>query len=83
LELERFLIERVSKNVHTLQSRFSECSPKMIQNSNDRKKGTTTKKSETDADLPLALDKRANELLQVATDPEKLCMTRVSYVGWF
>lgn len=83
LELERFLIERVSKNVHTLQSRFSECSPKISQISNDKKEGTAAKSSEADTDLPLVLDKRVNELLQVATDPKKLCMTRISYVGWF
>ena len=31
-ELEKQLIERVSKNVYTLQSRFSECSPKVAKN---------------------------------------------------
>jgi len=84
-ELERQLIERVSKNVHTLQSRFSECSPKISHNSNSsstRKGATVANSSETDDDTPLPVDKRVNELLKVATDPEKLCMTRISYQGW-
>jgi len=84
-ELERQLIERVSKNVHTLQSRFSECSPKISHNSNSsttRKGATDANSSETDDGLPLPVDKRVNELLKVATDPEKLCMTRISYQGW-
>jgi len=81
-ELERQLIERVSKNVHTLQSRFSECSPKIYQNTNNRKGEIVPNSSQTDNCLPLVLDKRVNELLKVATDPEKLCMTRICYQGW-
>jgi len=81
-ELERQLIERVSKNVHTLQSRFSECSPKICQNTNNRRGEIVANSSQTDIDLPLVLDKRVNELLKMATDPEKLCMTRISYQGW-
>ena len=68
-ELEKQLIERVSKNVYTLQSRFSECSPK------------NTDAGSKDGTSP-PLDKRVNELLEAATDPENLCMTRISYQGW-
>jgi len=82
-ELERQLIERVSKNVHTLHSRFSECSPKINQNSNNINEETITKSLEKDIDQPVVLDRQVNELLKVATDPEKLCMTRISYQGWF
>jgi transformation/transcription domain-associated protein len=72
-ELEKQLIERVSKNVYTLQSRFSECSPKDSSNESyaGSKNGTAT-----------TLDKRVNELLEAATRPEKLSMTRISYQGW-
>eukprot|EP00532_Pseudo-nitzschia_australis_P004700 CAMPEP_0168201936 /NCGR_PEP_ID=MMETSP0139_2-20121125/23998_1 /TAXON_ID=44445 /ORGANISM="Pseudo-nitzschia australis, Strain 10249 10 AB" /LENGTH=812 /DNA_ID=CAMNT_0008127577 /DNA_START=496 /DNA_END=2934 /DNA_ORIENTATION=- len=71
-ELERQLIERVSKNVDTLQSRFSECSP---QNSHGLYGNINTSKT-------APLDQRVNELVQAATDPEKLCMTRIGYHGW-
>eukprot|EP00536_Pseudo-nitzschia_multiseries_P000672 jgi/Psemu1/233891/estExt_Genewise1.C_80142 len=65
-ELERQLIERVSKNVHTLQSRFSECAP--------------YENIKTSDCVPL--DQRVNELVQTAINPENLCMTRIGYQGW-
>ena len=71
-ELEKQLIERVSKNVYTLQSRFSECSPKASQESHVGSKSGSAS----------PLDKRVNELLEAATSRENLCMTRISYQGW-
>ena len=71
-ELEKQLIERVSKNVYTLQSRFSECSPQNSQESYVGSKNGTI----------APLDKRVSELLKAATRPENLCMTRISYQGW-
>jgi len=67
-ELEKQLIERVSKNVYTLQSRFSECSPRIASGSGGLDSAP--------------LDKRVNALLEAATHPENLCMTRISYQGW-
>lgn len=73
-ELEKQLVERVSKNVNTLQSRFAECAPKSssIHDSYLSSKNGTC----------IPLDKRVNELLEAATDPQNLCMTRISYQGW-
>ena len=67
-ELERQLIERVSKNVYTIQSRIAECTPS----------------SKTSGDLrsSLPLDKRVEDLLKAATDPNKLCMMPASYHPW-
>jgi transformation/transcription domain-associated protein len=67
-ELERQLIERVSKNVYTIQSRIAECTPSSKTNSSVRNS--------------VALDKRVNDLLNSATDPEKLCMMAASYQAW-
>jgi phosphatidylinositol kinase/protein kinase (PI-3 family) len=69
-ELERQLIERVSKNVHTLQARFAECAP-----------STKSVNGETVNDSP-PLDKRVHDLLNMATDPERLCMMPASYHPW-
>jgi transformation/transcription domain-associated protein len=68
-ELERQLIERVSKNVYTLQSRIAECSPSSK---------TTTSSVKNSAPL----DKRVNDLLKNATDPQNLCMMAASYQAW-
>jgi len=81
-ELERQLIERVSKNVHTLQSRFSECSPKSTHSKSSREVGSDAGSSQLSHDTPVTLDNRVKELLKIATDPEKLSMTRISYQGW-
>jgi transformation/transcription domain-associated protein len=66
-ELERQLIERVSKNVYTLQARFFECAPS----------------TKTGGDLMAPpIDKRVGELVKTATDAEKLCMMPASYHAW-
>lgn len=68
-ELERQLIERVSKNVYTLQTRIAECTPS----------------SKTSGDLKSnkPLDKRVHDLFESATDAQKLCMMPASYHAWF
>jgi hypothetical protein len=66
-ELERQLIERVSKNVTTLQSKFAECAPRKIQS------------GASDID---PVDKKVRELYAAATNPEKLCMMPTSYHSW-
>jgi transformation/transcription domain-associated protein len=68
-ELERQLIERVSKNVYTLQSRIAECTP-------------SSKTTAADLKACSPLDKRANDLLKAAKDPQKLCMMPASYHAW-
>ena len=67
-ELERQLIERVSKNVATLQSRFSECSPRKL----DKEKTAET----------TPVDQKARDLYGKATNPESLCMMPLSYQAW-
>lgn len=69
-ELERQLVERVTKNVATLQSRFAECAPA-------RKNMEIDEASSKDP-----VDKKVRELYAVATDPEKLCMMPTSYAAW-
>jgi phosphatidylinositol kinase/protein kinase (PI-3 family) len=71
-ELERQLIERVSKNVHTLQSRFADCAPS---NSKAAKGGAAPH------DGP-PIDQTVHDLFQMATDPERLCMMPASYHPW-
>jgi transformation/transcription domain-associated protein len=66
-ELERQLIERVSKNVSTLQSRFAECAPR---------------KQAKNSDSETPVDQRVRNLYAEATSPEKLCMMPISYQGW-
>ena len=67
-ELERQLIERVSKNVYTLQSRIAECTP--------------SSKTSGDLMVCLPLDKRVKDIMKVSTDPHKLCMMPASYHPW-
>jgi transformation/transcription domain-associated protein len=67
-ELERQLTERVSKNVYTLQTRISECSP--------------SNKAVIDLKSSVPLDKRVNDLLETAKDPQKLCMMAASFQAW-
>ena len=66
-ELERQLVDRVSKNVSHLQGRFSECAP-------------TKEQSENLKDGPV--DKKVRELIAAASDSEKLCTMPTSYQAW-
>jgi phosphatidylinositol kinase/protein kinase (PI-3 family) len=77
-ELERQLVERVAKNVHTLQSRFAECAPNTKTPMSSYGGGETVKVIH---DGP-PVDKRVRDLLKVATDPEQLCMMPASYHPW-
>lgn len=67
-ELERQLADRVSKNVSSIQFRFSECSPR-----ND-------KKDQGIKNNPV--DEKVRELVAVATSPEKLSMMSSNYQAW-
>ena len=69
-ELERQLVERVTKNVATLQSRFAECAPARKSSDNDK------------ASAKEPVDQKARELLALAMDSEKLCMMPTSYAAW-
>lgn len=75
-ELERQLIERVSKNVHTIQSRFGDCAP----NTNPIK-SVSGEAAPAPHDGP-PIDQTVHDLFQMATDPERLCMMPASYHPW-
>jgi phosphatidylinositol kinase/protein kinase (PI-3 family) len=84
-ELERQLIERVSKNVHTLQVRFADCAPNTDNNTNNNTlklaSGEIAPAAVAPHDGP-PIDQTVHDLFQMATDPERLCMMPASYHPW-
>lgn len=67
VEMEKQLVERVTKNVATLNSRFAECIP-------------ITKTLGDDNDV--VCDKRVRDLIDWARDPDSLCMMSGNYQAW-
>ena len=69
-EMEKQLIDRVSRNVGTIHSRFAECSPDDVEKED----------SENQSQDPV--DKKVRELIATARNPADLCMMPPSYQGW-
>lgn len=65
-EMEKQLLERISKNVATAQYRLASCSPYL---SKDKSK-----------DDPI--DKHVQQLLAIAQKDEQICMMPSTFVGW-
>jgi transformation/transcription domain-associated protein len=68
-ELERQLVDRVSKNVSHLQTRFFECAPKKTEKESENAKN----------DL---VDEKVRDLISAASSSEKLCMMPANYQAW-
>jgi hypothetical protein len=69
-DMEKQLTDRVSRNVATLHSRFSECCP-------------SYQTSETDKKLPVKpVDQRVRDLIATARSPEVLSEMPVNFQGW-
>lgn len=66
-EMERQLMDRITKNTLTVRARFAECSPLL-------------KDPEKAKQQPI--DHRARELLAASEDPNALCMMQGSYQAW-
>jgi len=67
-ELEKQLADRVSKNVSYLQTRFSECAPKKVDD---------TTKAKT-----VCVDQKVRDLIASASDPGKLSTMPTNYQAW-
>ena len=65
-ELESQLADRVMKNVVSVQGRFADCSPR--------------RESATPSRTPV--DKKVRELVDIATDPRKLCLMPTTFQAW-
>lgn len=66
-EMERQLMDRITKNTLTVKARFSECTPLV----RDPKKAARR-----------PVDSRVRELLVASQDPAKLCMMQGSFQAW-
>lgn len=66
-EMERQLMDRITKNTMSVKARFSECAPLVRDLSKAKRQ---------------PVDYRVRELLEAAQDPEKLCMMQGSYQAW-
>ena len=66
-EMERQLMDRITKNTITVKARFSECAP-LVRDAQKAKERP--------------VDHRVGELLEAALDPGKLCMMQGSYQAW-
>lgn len=65
-ELENQLSDRVMKNVVAIQGRLADCAP--------RRDGATA--------LRTPVDKKVRELVDIATDPGKLCLMPTTFQAW-
>jgi phosphatidylinositol kinase/protein kinase (PI-3 family) len=67
VEMEKQLVERIARNVTTLNSRFTECIPmtKTLDDDNDE-----------------VCDKRVRDLINWARNPDSLCMMSGNYQAW-
>lgn len=66
-EMERQLLDRITKNTLTVKSRFAECSPLLRDPPKAKER---------------PVDHRVRELLEAAQDPSKLAMMQGSYQAW-
>ena len=66
-EMERQLLDRITKNTMTVKARFAECAPLV----NDPEKAKQQ-----------PIDHRVHELLKASQDPENLCMMQGSFQAW-
>ena len=66
-ELERQLADRVSKNVTSIQAKFSECAPRRNEDRNVRNS---------------PVDQRVRELVAAASASDKLSMMPANYQAW-
>jgi transformation/transcription domain-associated protein len=74
-DMEKHISDRVSRNVNTLQSRFTHCSPNCTPTSAGEpdKKATST---------PTPIDQNVRELIATARNPEYVSMMPSAYQGW-
>lgn len=65
-EMEKQLMDRISRNVATLHSRFAECCPSYQINSDNEN----------------PVDQKIRDLIATARNPESLCSMPASFQGW-
>ena len=74
-EMEKQLLERISKNVSTAQARLASCAP-----NRSKETSSTASKSSPSSDDPI--DKHVRQLLAVAQKDEQICMMPSTFLGW-
>lgn len=71
-EMEQQLSDRVRKNIGYVQERLKECSPRLVENAAE----------EVVSRNPQPIDAHVRNLLDAATNEQKLCMMSPSYHAW-
>lgn len=71
-EMEHQLSERVKKNIRYVQTRLKECSTREVSNA----------ALEAVSENPQPIDAHVRDLVDAATNEEKLCLTSSSYQAW-